>query len=294
MIKFLHYIFFILILLSAVKVRAQQDPHFSLYRYNMNVINPAYAGTNGNLEALFGIRSQWSGIQDGPETQNFNINSPLNKNMGAGFTIVNDEVFVLKETHLYADFSYKIQVAEDLNLYAGIKAGGTFLNISLSGLDIDNDPLFNQNVSKFNPNVGVGFYLKAENYYITLSAPGLISNDRFEKEGVTPVSGNENSHVFLGGGYDVALNDDFKLKPSILSKIVTGAPLSIDLTASAIYRDRLELGSNYRWDESITFFMIAGFSNNAFNFGYAYESTTTDIKTYNNGTHEIILKFRLN
>ncbi|WP_103068830.1 PorP/SprF family type IX secretion system membrane protein [Aquimarina sediminis] len=294
MVRNLLYVFLALLISNIAKVNAQQDPHFSLYRYNMNVINPAYAGTSESLEALLGFRSQWSGIQDGPETQNFNINAPINRDMGIGFTIVNDEVFVLKETHLYADFSYKLQVGYDVNLYAGIKAGGTFLNINLSGLDVDNDPLFNQDVSRFNPNVGIGFYLKAESYYITLSAPALISNDRFEKEGVVPVSGSENTHIFLGGGYDIELNDDFILKPSVLSKIVTGAPLSIDLTSSIIYNDRFEFGGNYRWDESVTFFTIIGFSDNSLNFGYAYESATTDIQTYNSGTHEIILKFRLN
>ena len=152
---------------------AQQDPHFSLYRYNMSVINPAYAGTNGTVDALLGVRSQWSGVQGGPETQTFNLNAPFGNNVGMGISIVNDKVFVLRETHIYADFSYRLQLSETLDLYAGLKAGGTSLNINLSETGIMNDPLFAGDVSRFNPNIGLGFYLKAEKYYITLSSPGV-------------------------------------------------------------------------------------------------------------------------
>lgn len=284
---------FIFLLLSFLS-NAQQDPHFSLYRYNMNVITPAYAGTNGNLEAVFGVRSQWAGVPGGPETLNFNINSPIGENIGVGLTAISDKVFVLDETHLYADFSYKIKVADELNLFAGIKAGGSFLKINLNEVGVANDPLFAQNVSTFNPNVGIGFYLKAPKYYITLSSPGLLSNDRFEKEGVSPVSASDDISFFLGGGYDFDLSDDFKLRPSTLSKVVAGAPFSLDMTLSTLFKERIELGTNYRLDESITFFFTAGFLENIFNIGYAYEHSTADINTYDNGTHEVILKFKLN
>ncbi|MEW7290754.1 PorP/SprF family type IX secretion system membrane protein [Aquimarina sp. 2304DJ70-9] len=295
--KNLKTIFFVLALSFVVQATAQQDPHFSLYKYNMNIISPAYAGTNGSLEAMFGVRSQWVGIPDGPEILNFNINSPIGKNVGVGLSIVNDQVFVLEETHLYADFSYKIQVGNDLNLYAGVKAGGTFLNVDLNALDIDDDPLFAENVSNFNPNIGVGFYLKAPQYYVTVSAPSLLKNDRFEREGVVPVSASDDVSFFLGGGGDFvisrSLDNTFKLRPSTLIRAVNGSPISIDLTASGVFNDRFELGANYRLDESVTFFITAGFIDSVLHFGYAYEYTTTDVGTYNNGTHEIIMKLKL-
>ncbi len=289
--KYLKYIVFTIIM--SFTGNAQQDPHFSMYRYNMNVITPAYAGTNGSLEAIFAVRSQWAGVKDGPETLNFNINSPIGKNIGIGLTAVSDKVFVLDETHLYADFSYKIKVAEETNLYAGVKVGGSFLKINLNEIGIEDDPLFTQNVNTFNPNVGVGFYLKAKKYYISLSAPGLLSNDRYEKEGLNPVSASDDLQVFLGAGYDFDLSNDFKLRPSALGKVVNNAPISLDLTTSIVYKERIELGANYRLDESITAFFTASFLENLLSIGYAYEHVTSDINTYTNGTHEVILKLKL-
>ena len=39
----------ILALVAFFDAQAQQDPHYTQYMYNMNVINPAYAGSKENL-----------------------------------------------------------------------------------------------------------------------------------------------------------------------------------------------------------------------------------------------------
>ena len=42
---------------------AQQDPHYTQYMYNMNVVNPAYAGSRGTLSIGILGRTQWVGIR---------------------------------------------------------------------------------------------------------------------------------------------------------------------------------------------------------------------------------------
>ncbi|MGQ2983444.1 type IX secretion system membrane protein PorP/SprF, partial [Flavobacterium sp.] len=39
----------LLALSGLAEMNAQQDPHYTQYMYNMNVINPAYAGSKENL-----------------------------------------------------------------------------------------------------------------------------------------------------------------------------------------------------------------------------------------------------
>ena len=272
----------------------QQDPHFSLYKYNMNLLNPAFAGSNGGTEILFGARSQWVGIDGAPETFNFNINKPMGKNVGLGFSAVSDNVSVLSETHLYADFSYKITLSRSVALYAGLKAGGSFLKVDLMDLGIANDPLFTENSNTFNPNFGVGLYLKAENYFITLSAPGFLKNTRYEKEGVVPVSAGDKPHFFLGGGYDISLNARYwKIKPLTLLKIVPGAPISWDVTVAVWYADYLEFGANYRIGESYTGFATVGLLDNLFRIGYAFENSANGLQRFGGISHEIVLKLTL-
>ena len=177
---------------------AQQDPSFTLYQYNMNVINPAYAGINETAEANINFRSQWVNLEGSPETQSLSIGIPVNDKIGVGLSIVNDKVFVLNETDAYIDFSYRVQVSDNTNLYLGLKAGGSFINIDLNSLGIMNDPVFTENVSRFNPNVGIGFLLKGDKFYATLSAPSLLKSNRYEKDGIRVTNATDELHMFAG------------------------------------------------------------------------------------------------
>lgn len=281
----------VLLLMMTNIVTAQQDPSYSLYHYNMNVINPAYAGVNDYAEININIRNQWIKLEGSPFTQSLSLGIPINDKFGIGFSIVDDEVFVLKETDTYIDFSYKLQVSEKADLYFGLKAGGSFINIDLNELNIVNDPLFSENVSRFNPNFGVGFYLKGDKYYVNLSAPSLLKSERFDKEGVIVSNATDELHVYTGAGYTFNLSDNVDLIPSMMSRYVVGAPISLDLTATIDLYDMVELGVSYRLDESVS---CIGFFNLSdwMNLGYAYEITTTDVGNYSDGTHEIIFRFK--
>ena len=66
----------------------------------------------------------------------------------------------------------------------GIKAGGNNYNVNTTGLQSYNitlDPAL-QNISRFNPNIGVGFYLKHDKYYISASAPRMLNTMRAKNE----------------------------------------------------------------------------------------------------------------
>ncbi len=288
-IKYINII--VLVLLVVNTLYAQQDPSFTLYQYNMNVINPAYAGINETAEANINFRSQWINIKGGPETQSLSIGIPVNDKIGVGLSIVNDNVFVLNETDVYIDFSYKVQVTSNTNLYMGLKAGGSFINIDLNSLGIVNDPVFSENVSRFNPNVGIGFLLKGEKYYINLSAPGLLKSKRYKKDGIRVTNATDELHAYIGAGYTFSLNDDIDFIPSIMSRYVNGAPLSLDLTTTFDIYNKVELGVSYRIDESVSGIGLFKLSD-WIHFGYAYEATTTDVGDYSEGTHEVILQFK--
>ena len=281
----------VLLLMITNTLFAQQDPSYSMYHYNMNVVNPAYAGVNGYTEISVNFRSQWIKIAGSPNTESISLGIPINDKLGVGFSFVNDEVFVLKETDTYIDFSYKLQVSENTNLYFGLKAGGSFINIDLNELGIVNDPLFSENVSQFNPNFGVGFYLKGEKYYVNLSAPSLLKSERYDKEGALVSNATDELHLYTGAGYTFNLSDNVDLMPSMMSRYVVGAPISLDLTATVDLYDIVELGVSYRLDESVS--GIACFKlGEVMRFGYAYEITTSEVGNYSDGTHEVVMQFR--
>ncbi len=274
----------------SIQSYAQQDVTFTMYNYNMNIINPAYAGTGETLEFTSNFRTQWQGLDGAPKTQSFSLSSPTSEKVGLGLSITNSSVFVLNETDVFADFSYKLKLDETLELFLGLKAGGAFVNINLADIGLDNDPLFSENVSVFNPNVGVGAYLKGKNFFINISAPALLRTKRYEKKSGIVTHATDKMQFFAGAGYHVPLNKDITFTPSFLTRLISDVPFSMDISGTLDVYDLVEFGLSYRLKESISTLVFFKMTNKL-SIGYAYDSSITAVSNYRRGNHEIILKF---
>lgn len=272
---------------------AQQDPNFTLYNFNMNIINPAFAGVNNTKEINLVHRSQWLGVDNAPNTQSLSYSMPLKNNLGFGVSFVKDQVFVLSETDIAIDVSYKLKVSETHDLFFGLKAGGGFVNIDLNNAGASGiDPLFTANQSFFNPHIGAGFYLKHKKYYVTLSTPNFLNGERYEKIGNTPRVAINNMHVYFGSGYTFTLSNNFQLTPSFMMRHVNGAPTSYDISSTANMYQKFSLGANYRVDEMFSLFTLIDVMKNL-KFGIAYDFTISDVNTIvDDNSLELILKYK--
>ncbi|GAA4272661.1 type IX secretion system membrane protein PorP/SprF [Aquimarina gracilis] len=264
----------------------------------MNIINPAYAGAGENLEFTSNYRAQWVGLDGAPETWNFSLSGPmrgkagLSDKVGLGLSVTNSSVFVLKETDIFVDFSYKLQLKETLDLFLGFKAGGSSVNIDLASIGIDEDPLFSENVSVFNPNVGVGAYLKGERFYVNISAPALLKTRRYEKESGIVTQATDKMQFFMGAGYHFPLNKNVTFTPFFLTRVISEVPFSMDISGTFDLYDKAEIGLNYRLKESISGVVLFKMLDRI-KIGYAYDAAVTSISNYRRGNHEVILKVPL-
>jgi len=284
--------YIIIVLLIATQVYGQQDPQYTQYMYNMNVINPAYAGSKENLSFGLLYRTQWTGIDGAPKTGTFFAHSPVGEKVGLGLSVISDEVGPVKETNAYVDFSYTLKLGGAHKLAFGIKAGATFHDIGLAGIDLidPNDPFF-QNINTTTPNIGAGFFYYTDNYYLAGSVPNILNSVHLDANGNK--IGSEDSHYFLTGGYVFDLSANTKLKPSFLVKSAFGAPTSFDANLNVLFYDRFEIGGSYRLDDS--FSGLVNFAiTPSLRIGYAYDSVTSDIKRFAPASHEFMLLFDLN
>lgn len=293
--KINQYILTIVSLLLVSAVFGQQESNYTFYRDQMNIINPAYTGAGDMMTITMGSRNQWQGVKDAPELQSFSFGTPFGKNSGVGLSLTNDKTFIEKQTGVYIDYSYKLKLTESLDLYMGLKAGGNFLNVDVSNLQTysyDADPYLIDS-KQFNPNMGIGAYLRSEKYYISVSAPRLLNTERFkQREGIV-TKATDKVHMYFSGGYDVTLTENAILKPSVMMRYVAGAPVSTDFTATIEYLKKVEFGLAYRTDGTISGMAIFR-ALKWMDFGYAYDSVTNDaISRVTNGTHEIFLKFNI-
>lgn len=291
------------LLLICGTVVAQQDAQYTQYMFNTMTVNPAYAGSRGQLSIAALYRSQWVGLEGAPKTQTLNIQSPIrNSKLGYGVSIVNDQIGdgVVQETYFDAIISYTIDVSAEGKLSFGLKAGGNLLNLDFTKLrNFDAEPVSSDNIeNRFSPNVGVGLYYHAERFYAGLSAPNLLQTEHFDNSqqqaGSVQFLSKERINFYLITGYVFDLNGNLKFKPALLTKVVGGAPLQIDMSANFMFNDRFTFGAAYRWDAAVS--AMAGFQiSDQFMIGLAYDRETTDLggTQFNDGSFEVLLRYEL-
>ncbi|GGG15812.1 membrane protein [Dokdonia pacifica] len=271
---------------------AQQDPQYTQYMYNQNVVNPAYAGLQEGLALGLLYRNQWSALDGAPETFTFNAHAPVGERTGLGISIIRDELGPVKETNAYVDFSYTIPVSNNYQLAFGLKAGATFHDIGLADLELQDpgDPFFSQNVSQTTPNIGAGVFLYSDNFYFGASVPNILSSLHLDENGLQ--FGSETSHYFVTSGYVFQATENIKLKPSVLVKSAFDAPTSFDVNFNALFLEKFELGVSYRLDDS--FSGIVGFQATPdLRIGYAYDAVVSEINNVAPSSHEIILTYNI-
>ena len=285
------FILFIGLALVPLISFSQQESYYTLYRYNMNVINPAYAGALGKNVFAFTSRRQWSSMQDAPSTLAFSYSSERENNVGLGLSVVSDKVFIEQQTFAYVDFSYKLDM-ESTQLYLGLKAGGNFYSadpIALSAYSASSDPA-QQQLSRFNPNVGAGALLKGELFWASFSIPRLFNVKR-ESDNLA-VTAKDRMHSYLGGGVDLPIGSGLLVKPSVMLRKVKGLPVTTDFTGMLSWQNQFDVGISYR--SSSSFALLSVISLGGFDIGYAYETpTASSLSQLNLKTHEIVLRINL-
>jgi type IX secretion system PorP/SprF family membrane protein len=280
------------LLFTGVLSYAQQDAQFTQYMYNTININPAYAGSRGAL-SMFGLyRTQWVGLDGAPVTSTVSMNTPLNESrLGLGVSLINDKIGPTTENTISADLSYTINTSEDWKLSFGIKATANLFDLDASKLNPAqaNDPSL-QNYSTFSPNIGAGIYWHSDKAYLGLSVPNFIETNRYDDNEVAIFK--ERISYYLIGGLVFDLSDEIKFKPAFLTKMITGAPLQVDVSANFLFYEKLMMGVSYRWSAALS--AMVGFQvTDGLYIGYGYDRETTNLDNYNSGSHEIFLRYEL-
>lgn len=285
--------FTVVMMLTGFLCTAQQDAQFTQYMYNTISINPAYAGSRGVL-SVFGLyRTQWVGLDGAPETSSFSVNSPINNsNLGIGVSVVNDKIGPTNENTFSADLSYTIQTSADFKLSFGIKGTANLFNLDVNKLNMENqgDSQFQNLNNKFSPNVGAGVYWHSDKAYIGLSIPNFIETNRYNDNDIAIFKDKINYYLIAGYVFDLDKYQYIKFKPALLTKMVEGAPLQVDVSANFMFADKFVVGVAYRWSAALS--AMVGFQiSDGLYLGYGYDHETTSLRHYNSGSHEIFLRY---
>ncbi len=290
--KYIKQFVFIGALLISGLIFGQQAPHFTQFMYNMNVVNPAYAGIKNGLAGGLLYRTQWTGFDGNPQSITFNLHSSVGEKMGLGLSAYNDQFGFVKQNNIKLDYSYKLEVGSNKYLALGLNLGLWNHMVNLTDLAAihPGDPLLTTDIKDYQLSYGVGLLFYSDHYYVGLSVPNL-NTTAFHSNLQKWTKGNV-IHYFFTGGYVFDLNNNFKFKPNFMLYQALGAPLAVDLNANLFMYDKVELGVSYRLNDSFSGLINFMITPNI-RVGYAYDRTISDMKLFSPNTHEIFLNFIL-
>ncbi|RTE54882.1 type IX secretion system membrane protein PorP/SprF [Arenibacter aquaticus] len=286
-------LFTVLLFLVFLCSQAQQEPQYTQYNYNTMTVNPGYTGSRGHLTILSLYRNQWTGIEGAPTTITFGIESPVGLFDGVGLSILHDELGPSQETYIDGNYAHHLILNRNGDRLAlGLKAGIKFLSLDWSkGRYREPEAAFNENInSELLPSLGAGLFYYTNRFYLGASTPNILTGKHYDA--IAESEASDKIHLYFIGGYVLDLNPDLKFKPSLFVQNVVGGAVSIDVSTNFLLYETLNLGVNYRLEDSLS--ALLGFRiSTQIDMGYAYDYSINDLNNYNKGTHEIFFRYQL-
>ncbi|MFP4489531.1 MAG: type IX secretion system membrane protein PorP/SprF [Bacteroidales bacterium] len=281
-----------LLLQIGISAKGQQDPMSTQYMFNPMWVNPSYIANVEEISFTGISRHQWVGFEGAPSTRFLSGTYPIEKlNFVLGGTLVHDVAGPENQTMLYLDYGYSVQLSKESLLNLGVRGGLGYYRANTTQLATvnDNDPSLTGDIqSRALMNIGFGASYITQQFYVGYSIPKLIRN-KFDNE---DISARYIRHHYLFGGAKFDINNDFVLYPSVMSKMVKGSPPSVDISATAFYRDKIGAGLMYRFGASIGA-MVSYEITDKIRIGYSYDMAITRMHYNNIGTHEVMISFSM-
>lgn len=280
---------------------SQQLPLFSQYMLNDYYLNPAKAGSTPYFDVMSATRLQWAGITDAPRTYVLSANGSIKpKNMGVGGYLFTDIVGPTRRIGINGSYSYHVRIQENMKVALSVSGGILQFAVDASKLTLENssDYVFvNGYQSKIVPDLGASFYLYGlpkengtGNWWFGGYVPQIF-NAKLKLFETPKPTGTLVTHVYATGGYRLFLTDEFTAEPSVLIKFVKPVPLQVDGGLRVFYKNKFWIGGTYRTKDAMS--VLVGYMHrDNLIIGYSYDITTTNLKNYSNGTHELMIGFR--
>jgi type IX secretion system PorP/SprF family membrane protein len=231
-------------------------------------------------------------VNGAPVTQTLSTHTSIpGTHLGIGLSLINDQLGYDKMFYGFADVSYTLNINDRYWFAFGLKAGASKFSLDneiLNDPEYNSDPYLAQVNFKWNPNIGIGFYFRGDNFYLGLSTPKMISVNSKNDQAFVPT---ERPSYYFNGGYLFIFNSsNLKFKPTFLLKYTNGAPVTLDLSGNVLFNEKLWLGASYRTGDA--FGVMASFMvSRGLSIGYAYDYITSDLGNYSPGSNEIIINY---
>ncbi len=290
------FILSILTISFPLQLSGQMFPLSDHYLFNGLAVNPAFAGCQDALSTTLMYRNQWVGFKDSPKSYIISVHAPVNNDrIGLGLLIENNSIGIFKETSILGNYAYRMDVRNG-KLALGLGFGVKIYNVAWNELEVadaNDAQLINNPASAVLPTFSLGAYYYTKTYYIGISIPMFLSYE------INKSTGNYRTgkifsgcNYFLTGGYEVIINPNVKLLPSVLIKYHPDNAVQIDFNTRVSLKERFWIGLGYRTKDMLIG-MLECQINYQLRMAYSYDFNFGSIGKYLNGSHEIGLNYVL-
>lgn len=274
--------------------KAQQLPQFSQFMFNQYAFNPAYAGVTPTWEAVTNNRYQWGGITDAPRTFTLSAQGPFKKeNMAIGGYVYTDNVGPTRRLGFQTSYSYHVKLTQTIKLSFGLSVGFNQWILDADKITTydPGDFYFSNGLLKSTDFDGsFGLYLYHADWHFGAAVAQMMHNKLSFLATQTGSESYMEDHFYVHGGYTFRIGEDWTIDPIALLKIGLPAPLKFDISLRTTYKNAVWIGLGYRTNDALTG-MLGFCFKDMLRIGYSYDFTTTDLKNYSSGTHELMLGF---
>jgi type IX secretion system PorP/SprF family membrane protein len=290
-IKNLKYSLLALLLTIPVVIKAQQRANYNMYNLYQPLINPASMGSYDQFTATGLFNAQMVGFEGAPVNFVADITAPVGKtNMVFGGQILHDRIGARNKSQVSASFAYRIPINLRNYVCLGLTASVQMIDVNFNNLTQTdpNDPLIaNQSYQLWSPDFRIGAYYFRDNFYAGMSVDNLFTvsydqpNVRINKD---------NIHFNVHAGYNIKLNPNFNLQPSVLWRQVSGSSTQFDVNLQMKYRDTFGAGVSYRTLNTMVFQANVKLAKR-FTIGYSFSMGMGIASRTEYTGHEVILMY---
>jgi type IX secretion system PorP/SprF family membrane protein len=287
---------YILCLMMGVGIpflNAQQQTLYTNFNVHPYLYNPAYAGSSHVLQINGGYRNQWTGFAGAPKTYILSGYGAFKKrsNMAVGGMVISDRIGLINRNSFYGSYAYHVKIDKLTKLGMGLSAGASQYNVKVYDANPydGNDDLLATNILNANTYDGnAGFYLYHPKYFVSLSFQQFLNSKIYWK----PTIGRLSPHYYAAAGYNIKINKDFVLQPSVLARMSPPVPYQLEYNLKLTWKDMIWIGGGYRTNDCAS--GIVGLTiDKQFSAAYAYDYTLSELQQYSSGTHEITLSYTM-
>jgi type IX secretion system PorP/SprF family membrane protein len=318
------------VFLLSVSAFAQQIPQYSQYLRNQYMVNPGAAGVYDFTDITMSGRWQWVGFGDEPRTAYLSVSSPLNLapkqkynpalrtsqgpvrnpevktgilKHAIGGQFIADQYGAFRRMQLAGTYALHLPLSKKINLSFGTRLGlsnHSFLQDKAQVLNqVDptqgytdqtyNNFVLNQS-NRFMMDLGVGFYLYSQRFFVGISADHLTKD--LVSFGAGTANFNTQMHFNATAGVKIPVSENVTLTPAILLKKMAPAPLSMEGSLQVEYKEWLWVGVSYRNKDAVIG-MVGMNISERFKLGYSYDYSLSRFNNFTSGGHELVLGLML-